>query len=216
MITFIFPKNYFFLRFYIIREPLLLNSMKDYRPNIIVERLRNGDEEPLYDLYKLYRDEFLVWSKAQFKATEDQAKDAFQEAILDFHQNVITGRLTEMSSTIKTYIFQIGKHKILNIKKKEGRMTYHDALQMIDNGEANQFMEDEKKAFTQEQIGRAIENLPPDCQKILKLFYFSEYDMESIAREMDYKNADTAKSKKSVCMKNLMVELKKFTMLLVL
>lgn len=190
--------------------------MKEFRPNIILDKLRSGDESPLYELYRLYRDEFINWSKSNYKATEDQAKDAFQEAILDFHQNLIHGKLTELTSTIKTYLFQIGKHKLLNIQQKERRLTYNDALHLIDNGEVKDFMEEEDKAHSQEQITKAIEKLPEDCQQVLKLFYFSEYDMDSIARELNYKNADTAKSKKSVCMKNLMSELKKISMLLVL
>ena len=190
--------------------------MKDLRPNIILNKLRHGDDAPLYDLYKLYRNEFIVWAKSQYRATEDQAKDAFQEAVLDFHQNVISGHLIELSSTIKTYLFQIGKHKLLNIQKKEQRMTYHEGLHLIDNGEMGSFMEEENKAYSKEQISNAIKNLPEDCQKVLKLYYFSEYDMESIAREMEYKNANTAKSKKSVCMKCLFEELKKLSMLLVL
>jgi DNA-directed RNA polymerase specialized sigma24 family protein len=95
-------------------------------------------------------------------------------------------------------------------------MTYHDALHLIENGEAENFMEEENKAYTQDQITKAIEKLPEDCQQVLQLFYFNEYDMESIAREMNYKNSDTAKSKKSVCMKNLMSELKKLSILFVL
>lgn len=194
----------------------LINYLKGFRPNIILDKLRSGDDSPIFELYKLYRDEFIVWSKSTYKATDEQAKDAFQEAVLDFHQNVICGHLTELSSTIKTYLFQIGKHKLLNIQKKESRMTYHDALHLIENREVESFMEEENKAYTREQISKAIEKLPEDCQKVLKLFYFSEYDMESIARDLNYKNADTAKSKKSVCMKNLMNELKKISMLLVL
>jgi RNA polymerase sigma factor (sigma-70 family) len=189
--------------------------LKDILPHYIFEKLRNGDESPLYEMYRLYRDEFLAWSKKQFNTTDEQAKDAFQDAMLDFHQNVLTGRLTELTSSLKTYIFQIGKHKILNIQKKESRLTYHDALHMINNGEVDHFMEEENKAYTQEQISQGIEKLPEDCQKVLKLFYFSEYDMDSIARELNYKNADTAKSKKSLCMKNLMSELKKMSSILV-
>ncbi len=189
--------------------------LKDILPHHIFEALRNGDDSPLYEMYRLYRDEFLAWSKKQFNTTDEQAKDAFQDAMLDFHQNVLTGRLTELTSSLKTYIFQIGKHKILNIQKKESRLTYHDALHMINNGEVDHFMEEENKAYTEEQISQAIEKLPEDCQKVLKLFYFSEYDMDSIARELNYKNADTAKSKKSLCMKNLMSELKKMSSILV-
>jgi RNA polymerase sigma-70 factor (ECF subfamily) len=164
----------------------------------------------------LNRDEFIQWSAKNYSASSDQAKDAFQEAILDFHQNVIHGKLTELTSSLKTYLFQIGKHKLLNILKKDRRMTYNDALHMINHGEVDIFMEEENKAYTQEQISRAIEQLPEDCQKVLNLFYFKEYDMETIAREMNYKNSDTAKSKKSVCMKKLISELKKISMLLTL
>ena len=95
-------------------------------------------------------------------------------------------------------------------------MTYHDALHLINDGEVDKYMEDENKAYTQEQISNAIEKLPVDCQKVLKLYYFNEYDMDSIARELNYKNSDTAKSKKSICMKNLMAELKKLSMLFLL
>jgi hypothetical protein len=39
--------------------------------------------------------------------------------------------------------------------------------------------------------------------------------MESIARDMYYKNADTAKSKKSLCMKCLIKEMNKLSKLMV-
>lgn len=184
--------------------------------NSILNKLRSGDDSPILDLYTLYRNEFIAWSEKTYKATEEQAKDAFQDAVIDFHQNVISGHLQELTSSVKSYVFQIGKHKLLNIVKKELRLTYLDTLHVIKNGELESFMEEEHKAYSQEQISNAIEKLPDDCQKVLKLFYFSEYDMESIARELNYKNADTAKSKKSLCMKNLLNELKKMSMLLVL
>lgn len=189
--------------------------MKTTDPNIILSKLRTGDESPIMELYKLHRNEFIVWAKANYKASPEQAKDAFQEAVLDFHQNVITGVLVEFTSSIKTYLFQIGKYKLLNIIKKEHRITYHDNLQLIEGKEMEDYMDDENKAHSQEQLTNAINKLPEDCQKVLKLYYFNEFDMDSIARELKYKNSDTAKSKKSVCMKNLMLELKKITSILV-
>lgn len=182
----------------------------------IIHEIKQGNEKVLMSLYADFRDEFLHFAHKSYGVQKEQAKDAFQEAMLDFHQNVITGQLTELTSTLKTYLFQIGKHKIINIQKKEHRLTYHDNFQLIKGNEYDDFMDEENLLFTQEQIGQAIEKLPTDCQEVLKLFYFREYDMDSIAREMNYKNAATAKSKKSVCMKNLFNELKKISMLLVL
>lgn len=189
--------------------------MKKHSSNII-QQIKQGNEQPLFEIYTLYRDEFLVWSAQQFGATKEQAQDVFQESILDFHHNIMSGKLTELTSSEKTYLFQIGKHKILNLIKKESRMTYHDALHLIKGKEYEDFMDDQNTAFTQEQISNAINKLPTDCQEVLKLHYFKEYDMKSIAREMDYKNADTAKSKKSVCMKKLLKELSKLKMLFII
>ncbi len=182
----------------------------------MVEAIRAGNDAPIYDIYKLHRNEFISWARKNFKATNEQAKDAFQESVLDFYQNVKSGQLSHLTSELKTYLFQIGKYKLLNVKKKEARLTYLDVLQVIEGGELETFMEEENNAYNKEQISRAIEGLPEDCKKVLKLFYFQEYDMESIAREMGYANSATAKSKKALCMKKLMVELKKLTSVLVL
>jgi hypothetical protein len=54
--------------------------LKDFRPNTILEKLRKGDNSPISELYKLYRDEFIAWSRSQFKTSEEQAKDDFKEA----------------------------------------------------------------------------------------------------------------------------------------
>lgn len=186
--------------------------MKKHLSNII-QQIKQGDEQPLFEIYTLYRDEFIVWSAQQFGATKEQAQDVFQESILDFHQNIMSGKLSELTSSEKTYLFQIGKHKILNLLKKERRMTYQDALHLIKGKEYEVFMDDQNCIYAQEEISNAINKLPSDCQDVLNLYYFKEYDMNSIAREMDYKNADTAKSKKSVCMKKLIKELSQLKML---
>ncbi len=190
--------------------------MKQTNYQDIFKQIRAGEEAPIFEMYKSFHKEFLKWSTYQFKATEEQAKDAFQEAILDFYQNVITGHLAILTCSLKTYLFEVGKNKLLNIQKKERRLTYNDSIQLIDNGEFESFMDEEKKNYTQEQISQAIEKLPKDCQDVLKMYYFQEYDMESIAREMEYKNADTAKSKKSLCMKRLIKELAKLSKVFIL
>jgi len=187
----------------------------ELKQNDIIHQIKKGDEKPLFDLYKLHRDEFVAWCAQQFGATKEQAQDAFQDALLDFNDNIIKGKLVELTSSVKTYVFKIGKFKIINILKKEKRLTYHDNLQMIKGEEFEDFMDDENNAYTQEQISNAITQLPEDCQEVLQLHYFKEYDMDSIAREMNYKNADTAKSKKSICMKKLLVELNKLKMVLI-
>src|SRR5690606_93544 len=94
---------------------------------------------------------------------------------------------------------------------REKRITYGFDPELIKGQEQSDYMNEEDRLYKLEQVKAAIEKLPDDCQQVLKLYYFNEYDMESIAREMGYKNADTAKSKKSLCMKKLFAELNKLS-----
>jgi RNA polymerase sigma factor (sigma-70 family) len=182
----------------------------------IVQELLDGNHNCLKDLYRQYRNEFVRWAKRYYNANEELSQDVFQDALIDFHQNIVTGRLKEFTSTVKTYLFQLGKHKLSNALKKERRITYHEDLKLIHGKEYENFMKSEEDCYSAEEVKAAIAKLPDDCQKILRLYYFSEYDMGSIAREMGYKNADTAKSKKSLCMKKLIVELKKISLMIFL
>lgn len=182
----------------------------------IINEIRSGNEEHLKALYRLYRNEFIAWSGKQYGANGEQAKDVFQDAVIAFYSNIQTGKLTTLTCTLKSYLFEIGKRKLINLLKRERRITYEIDPQLINRKENEDYMNEENEVHSQEQIREAIAKLPEDCQSVLKLFYFKEYDMDSIAREMGYKNADTAKSKKSVCMKRLLTELKKITMILMI
>lgn len=197
----------FFLEQLIIEIRYLNNKEQN-----IINRIKSGDEQPIFDIYSKYRDEFIIWSTKNYQIDSEFSKDIFQETLLDFNENVHSEKLTNLTSSIKTYLFQIGKHKILNYQKKQARTTYIESVHVIESKEHIDFMDNEQKIYTQEQISNAIEKLPKDCQKVLKLYYFKEFDMDSIAREMDYKNGDTAKSKKSLCMKKLIKELNKIKM----
>ena len=185
------------------------------KDNEFILRIRKGEETPIVEMYRLYRDEFIIWSTSKFPIQIAQAKDTFQDAIIDFQENVKSGKLETLSSSVKTYLFQIAKYKIINLLKREKRNTYIEETELI-NREKQDYMLDEEMKYKLEDIKQAISNLPEDCQKLLKLYYFKEYDMNSIARELNYKNSDTAKSKKSICMRKLLAELNKLSKILVL
>ena len=106
----------------------------------LIEEIRSGSDKPLVELYAKYRNEFIVWSQLKFKLRKEQAQDIFQESLFEFYHNIISGRLTELISNEKTYIFQIGKFKIINSIKKDSRITYLENLQMIKGKEFEEFM----------------------------------------------------------------------------
>ena len=171
----------------------------------VLDKLKHGSDDVLIELYKLYRNEFIHWAFINYNVPSDDAKDLFQESIIAFYDNVKSGRLKELSSDVKTYIFQIGKFKILNfLKKHNRRVTYSDfdVLKVVEPTENT--MEDKaEQEFIKATVRKFLDEQCEDCKKVLELYYFNEMDMKSIAKEMGYKNADVAKKKKYECFKKL-------------
>jgi DNA-directed RNA polymerase specialized sigma24 family protein len=55
-------------------------------------------------------------------------------------------------------------------------------------------------------VMQMMDTLGEKCRDILHLFYFESLDMASIAKQLNYNNADTVKAKKHQCFKQLQTE----------
>jgi hypothetical protein len=98
---------------YVCENFLALN----FDSNDIIGELKNGNEKVLVFLYKEYRDEFIQFAHKNYGLSREELKDVFQETIIAFHQNVISGRLQNLTSDVKTYLFAIGKRQASTHKK---------------------------------------------------------------------------------------------------
>ncbi|MDL2244261.1 hypothetical protein LJC54_01980 [Parabacteroides sp. OttesenSCG-928-J18] len=65
-----------------------------------------------------------------------------------------------------------------------------------------------KDPEAQALLGNELIHTPEPCGSIIRLFYYEDMSMGEIADEIGYKNATTAKSKKSQCMKDLVIRVK--------
>jgi RNA polymerase sigma factor (sigma-70 family) len=183
----------------------------------IIQEIKSGNDQPLIDLYKKYRDEFVLWSGKNYGCEAEDARDLFQDTILAFYNNVKSGQLTELKSEMKTYLFAIGKFKIINFQKKHQRSVTFSEFGLSNGYEPfeNQMKDKEEQDFIKATVRKYLNEQCEDCKKVLELYYFKELDMKSIAEEMGYKNADVAKKKKYECFKKLAVMVKKNLMILV-
>jgi RNA polymerase sigma factor (sigma-70 family) len=182
-----------------------------------IDKLKQGNDAILIELYKLYRNEFISWAFKNYNLNSDDAKDIFQESILAFYTNVKSGKLTKFTSDVKTYLFAICKFKILNFQKKQQRsvtFSNFDRLRVNEPME-NHIQDKEEDEFIKDIVKKYLNEQCEDCKKVLELYYFKELDMKAIAAEMGYKNADVAKKKKYECFKKLAEMVRKNTMLFV-
>jgi RNA polymerase sigma factor (sigma-70 family) len=159
----------------------------------ILARIRQGDEGALDYLYKK---NYKMMTKMVINnsGTEDEAKDIYQDALIVFWQKAVSGNLV-LSSKISTFIYSICQ----NLWRKELERKSKLSSEEKDSPEIN----DVDRRERIEIINTSINNLGETCRKILTYYYFDNLSMNDIAEKMGFANADTAKTKKYKCKKEL-------------
>jgi RNA polymerase sigma-70 factor (ECF subfamily) len=174
----------------------------------IIARIQRGDDSPLMTLYRAYRNDFIYWAVRHFSCDEEVAKDVFQMAITIFYENVVSGKLTRLSSSVKTYLFAIGKNKLHEnqvARERDLRIQRHEQDRIKENfrlepmdGDAHTQKEDMYRL-----LETALNQLGEPCRTVLDLYYYREMSIEQIAQKMDYKSNDSAKTQKYKCLTRL-------------
>ncbi len=170
----------------------------------LLEGLNKNPDTTLVKFYNVYRKEFLSWAYKTYGADEDNSSDCFQDAMIILYKNVRAGKLTEFQSSVKTYLFSIGKNVLLTKFKAAQRLVplNESGNREIadDNFELPELYEGN---LLENRIAGIIESIQNPCKSILRYFYFRGFSMEEIAIEMNYKNAQTVKSQKVRCIKEI-------------
>lgn len=182
-------------------------------------------EDIVREWYTRLRPEFLRRLTAKYSGlTLYDAENLYQDAFLAVHENLLANRVKEDTSW-SDYIMTIG----LNLASKEwrriGKTDSADEATDNDSSEDDGFktatarkVEDilkelpdgnaelpfSKDPEAQAILGYELKHTPYPCGKLIKMFYANEdMTMDDVAEEFGYKNAATAKQKKSQCMTDL-------------
>ncbi len=167
----------------------------------LIAGIREGNEEQVMRLYELYRSEFFSWSKKVFSLSQDEMADVFQETVIAFYYNVLNGKLNELTSSVKTYLFAIGKNQILKKIEKNNRLYITDDLPEVNTLQVGDDLFEASER--QRVVAKLIDELGEPCRSILKMFYFKRFSMDAIAENLGYKNEHVVKSQKLRCFNQL-------------
>lgn len=169
---------------------------------LIIARIKEGDSSELGQLYLNHQNEFCLWLVKHYGSNMGDAREVFQETIIAFYENVKNDRLNELSSSLKTYLFSIGKNKYLSHTRKNNRFVNGENQLPIVPDE-NNLPEVITRDKTLTAIEESLSKLSEHCRHLIKLYYYDKLSMEQIMERLDYKNANTAKNQKYKCMQQL-------------
>jgi RNA polymerase sigma-70 factor (ECF subfamily) len=166
-----------------------------------IQYIKRNEDQALKEIYFRFKDPCTRWIESHFNCDRDEAEEIFQLSVVILYDNIVSGKLTILSSDLQFYLNGIAKNKAFElIRKKQNTISLDDSLVLFHyvNEDPDSEYEDQLQLASQ-----ALEALGEPCKSLLELYYYNELNMEEIASQLGYKNSDTAKNQKYKCLKRL-------------
>jgi RNA polymerase sigma-70 factor (ECF subfamily) len=166
--------------------------------------LRSDNKKALETIYVTYKNEFLNYTK-KYGLDRYNALDVYQDAIIAMHHNFVSSKLVLKTSTIKTYLFGIGKFKILKkLKEANTQVTV-----TVEEEYTEITLEEATPSERSQLLSTHLDAISESCRQVLELFYYRNLTIEEIVQMTSYKDGNTVRSHKSRCLKRLKSMFKK-------
>lgn len=173
----------------------------------LLSGVNDHDRTAIKHLYTVYWPVILNFVLLNNGAEAD-AKDLFQEGVLDFLEKVWKGDLV-LTCTVKTYLYAICKYKWLNQLRRKVPVVDIDDYE--DPGEVLPAFDNTHVPLPDgTELVAAVNSLGEPCKSLLIGFYYEGLSMEQIAAKLDYKSAQVVKQQKFRCKQRLKQTLTKF------
>lgn len=170
----------------------------------LIAQLKRRDRNALKDVYRQYKTEFFRFASRYIK-DDITLEDIFQDAIIAVYENALSGKLDNLKSSLKTYLFSTGKFMIFK-KFRDTKELPTDETFIFDQKEKavmEDVFEDEGPNEHQKKLIENFKKLGEKCREILELFYLQGLKLEEIMTVQGYENKNVVKSQKSRCLKTL-------------
>ena len=162
------------------------------------QQLRAGDKSIFQELYTYF--DYCTKPIRRFGGSLENAQDIFQEAIIILYQKAVADTSFRLNCQVKTYLYEIVRRLWLAHQKKKG----NNELPLLETYEQVADLDGEtieRQKWQQEKYKKSIEaiqQLAPQCQKILTNFYIHGLKLEEIAELLNIGKA-SVKTRKSQC-----------------
>ena len=156
------------------------------------------------ETYNNLRQPFLAFASHNYNLSKYDSEDIFHDTLIAFRQNLLDGKINNLKEPLKTYVFGIGKKKIVdhlrNRKKEDLDIPVEDypiPVPPKDDDPESLIIE------RNEIVYREVSQMENPCKEILLLYYWHKKNMHEIAGQMNYSGSEVAKTQKNRCMKKI-------------
>jgi RNA polymerase sigma factor (sigma-70 family) len=173
----------------------------------ILQRIKVDDPKIITQVYKQYHDEFIRFVRKGYpQLSVESAGDAYSECFHALYRNVKVGKLVSLTCSLKSYLFQIGKYKVIDEINRKCRLEQKEIVQYLPSDEILEldYFDEKDETIKKTRLLHEIVGILTDpCKTLLNLFWFEQKRDVEIVAQMKYTSTDTVKMQRSRCMKSL-------------
>lgn len=132
----------------------------------------------------------------------DEARDIFQEAMIVLFEKAVSGSF-ELNCQLKTYMYSVCRR--LWLKRLQQLQRYGSLVENVEETIAvEEDLEMHEKYNTDLVLMEtAMNKIGEPCKSLLDAYYIQKKNMQEIATDFGYTNADNAKTQKYKCLLRL-------------
>ena len=170
----------------------------------LIQQIKAGDEKAVKEIYIRYKIPCIGWIIKYSGYDKEEATTIFLESVVVLYENIVSGKLVNFSSTIKTYLIGIAKNKVSERKRLSNKIDYQsDWFLFADLVDTNDIEKLQEKEILYQKIERSLKELGKKCRQLLEAFYFRQFSIKEIVKQFEYNNDNSAKTAKYKCLKQL-------------
>lgn len=169
-------------------------------------------DKQINDFAKKQWEKSLAFLQGHFNLRRTTCEDIFQESFIVLYENIKSGKLDHLTSSLSSYFLAICKHKALEaIRATDKNVTIDDelSLSLMDGGfdeekinsilalDADDTELNLKKGLIVREI---VKNLPSPCNELLWGYYRDNLKMVTLAKMYNYKSEGSVKVTKHRCL----------------
>lgn len=173
----------------------------------ILQLIKEDNQKVITLVYKKYHDEFMRFVRKGYPRFDtDSAEDAYSEGIHALYRNIKNGKLVSLSCDLKTYLFQIGKYKVIDELNRVSRAGGNLSIEYLPPEEIlelDYFEEQDMQIKKTRLLDEIVAMLTDPCKTLLTLFWYDQKRDSEIVALMKYTSTDTVKNQRARCMRTL-------------
>ncbi|MEO8405697.1 MAG: sigma-70 family RNA polymerase sigma factor [Chitinophagaceae bacterium] len=168
---------------------------------LLLQGLARNDKKAVETIYK---DHYSVIQSLIINnnGSADDARDIFQEAMIVLYEKARSGSF-ELHCQLRTYIYSVARRLWLKRLQQSRRFSG----EIVNTEEVVHVEEDVEEHVKRDlefgMMEKAIIGLGEPCKSLLEAFYIQKKNMQEIASNFGYTNAENAKTQKYKCLMRL-------------